>query len=430
MSKISKKTFLEEAQQGFDLRTARAEAARCLLCHDGPCSKGCPAGTDPAKFIRSLRFGNIKGAAETIRENNILGGCCANLCPYDRMCEEECSRTGIDRPIEIGRLQRFIVEQEQALGMNILEAPGGAKKGKVACVGAGPASLACAAQLALEGADVTIYEALPGPGGMLSYGIIPARLPQRVVDFDVEQVKKLGVKFVFNTQVGKDISFDKLKTDYDAVFVGIGLWSAKLPDVPGVSLDGVVGAVDFLKQARMAGGKADGAQDVLIIGGGDVTMDCAAAAKLMGAKKVTIVYRRSIEEAPANMSELAYIQEMGVSMICEMAPAEILGEGGKVVGMRFESRDGYSDLKLKADKVVFAIGQALEDAVTGLPLTDKGLIAPCADACGCGCTSVEGVFAAGDAVNGGLTVVEAVAQGKDAAASILTYLAGGKGGAK
>ena len=418
MSKIIERSFLEESQKGYDPRRAREEAMRCILCHDAPCSAGCPAGTDPAKFIRSIRFGNVKGAAETIRENNILGGCCAKLCPYDRMCEEACSRCGIDVPIQIGRLQRFAVEQEEAFGMQILKAPAEKKRGKVACVGAGPVSLAVAAKLAMEGCAVTIYEALSGPGGMLSYGIIPARLPQRTVDFDIQQVKNLGVEFVFNTRVGKDIAFDKLKADYDAVFVGVGLWGPKLPDIPGIDLDGVVSAVEFLKEARELGGKMNPGNDVIVIGGGDVTMDCASAAKQLGAKRVTIVYRRSITEAPANMSELAYVQQMGVSMTTEMAPSEVFGENGKVVGMVFNSRDGYSGMKLKADKVVFAIGQALEDNQSGLSLTDKGYLA--ADEKGK--TAVAGVFAAGDAVNGGATVVEAVAQGKETADSILVYL--------
>lgn len=423
MSKISTKAFLEEAVPGFDFRRAREEAARCLLCHDGPCSEACPAGTNPAKFIRSIRLGNIKGAAETIRENNALGGSCANLCPYNRMCEGACARTGIDRPIEIGKLQRFVVEQEMDLGMKILKPPSEQKQGRVACVGAGPASLACAAQLALGGCRVTVYEAEQSAGGVLSYGIIPARLPQRLVDFDVQLIKDLGVEFIFGTRVGGDISVGELLEKYDAVFVGVGLGSAKLPQIPGIELEGVCGAVDFLKQARSTGGKIKPGEDVIVIGGGDVATDAAAAAKQLGSKRVSIVYRRSIEEAPANMAELAYIQSLGVSMTTEMAPAEVLGEGGKVVGVRFESRDGYSQLKLRADRVVFAVGQAL-DKVDGITTNEGGLIRADAN----GMSGNERIFAAGDAVNGGKTVVEAVAEGKTAAEAILSQL-GKKAGA-
>ena len=194
MSKVVKANYTAEAVAGFNHRTAMEEAARCLLCHDAPCSQGCPAGTNPAKFIRSIRFRNVKGAAETIRENNILGGTCARVCPYDRLCEEACSRCGIDKPIQIGKLQRYAIEQEELFGMKTLEAPA-EKKGNVACVGAGHASLACAAELAKAGYAVTIIEREAKAGGVLTYGIVPSRLPQSVVDHDIAQVEGLGVKF-------------------------------------------------------------------------------------------------------------------------------------------------------------------------------------------------------------------------------------------
>ena len=170
MSKVVKGPYLADSVAGFTPRTAMEEAARCLLCHDAPCSKGCPAGTDPAKFIRSIRFRNVKGAAETIRENNILGGTCAHVCPYNRLCEEACSRCGIDKPIQIGLLQRYAVEQEEALGMQILKAPAEKKAAKVACIGAGPASLACAAKLAQEGYPKSgfTYDTFKDNAGMMT----------------------------------------------------------------------------------------------------------------------------------------------------------------------------------------------------------------------------------------------------------------------
>ena len=203
------------------------EASRCLLCHDAPCSQGCPAGTDPAKFIRSLRFRNIYGAAETIRTNNPFGGSCANICPYGNLCEEACSRCGIDKPIQIGKLQKFLVEQEKALNMNLVEA-GEPNGKKVVCIGAGPASLTCARELAVQGYDVTVYEANDKAGGMLTYGILPSRLPQEIVDFDVEQIEKAGVKIVYNHKIDA-AELAKLKEENDAVFVGVGLWP-HLPD--------------------------------------------------------------------------------------------------------------------------------------------------------------------------------------------------------
>lgn len=420
MSKVMKSTYHEEAVQGFSPRTAMEEAARCLLCHDAPCSKACPAGTDPAKFIRSIRFRNVKGAAETIRENNVLGGCCARVCPYDRLCEDACSRCGIDKPIEIGRLQRFAVEQEELLNMNILKAPETKKAEKIACIGSGPASLACSAALAVDGFDVTIYESEEKAGGVLSYGITPSRLPQKVVDYDIQTVKNLGVKFVFNTKVGKDISLDELTNKYDAIFVGAGLWSAKLPEIPGTNLDGVWAAADFLKKARKSEGTFHPGNRVIVIGGGNVAIDCAVSAKLLGAEKVDIYYRRTLEEAPADMPEFHYALSLGISVTQNFAPAEVVGEG-KVEAMKFNGRDGKSSATVCVDTVVFAIGQAAEDMkeIAPFDVNEKGNILV-SDTYA---TSVDGIFAGGDIAHGGKTVVEAVAAGKAAALEIKNYIA-------
>lgn len=420
MSKVVKAKYTSEAVDGFTPRTAMEEAARCLLCIDAPCSKGCPAGTDPGKFIRSIRFRNVKGAAETIRENNVLGGSCARVCPYDRLCEEACSRCGIDRPIEIGKLQRFAVEQEKAYKMKILNAPDKKKNVKVACVGAGPASLACAAKLAQDGYQVTIFEAQAKAGGVLTYGITPARLPQHVVDFDIKAVKDLGVKFVFDTKVGEDITVEELKkAGFKAIFVGAGLWEAKVPEIPGKDLKGVTNAVEFLKAARESKGTFNPGNSVVVIGGGDVAMDCATSAKLLGAEKVAIYYRRTLEEAPANMTEIQYATSLGVTISTNFAPVELTGDKNVEFAV-FKGRDGVSSAKVAADTVVFAIGQAPEDMtkVASVKVTEKGTISASAK----GKTNVAGIFAAGDVVNGGKTVVEAVAAGKEAAAEIINYL--------
>ena len=414
MSKVVKANYTAEAVAGFTHRTAMEEAARCLLCHDAPCSKGCPAGTDPAKFIRSIRFRNDRGAAETIRENNILGGTCARVCPYDRLCEEACSRCGIDKPIEIGKLQRYAIEQEEAYGMKTLSAPE-KKVGNVACVGAGPASLAVAAELAKAGYNVTILEREAKAGGVLTYGIVPSRLPQAVVDHDIAQVEGLGVKFQFNTEV-KAADLDA----YDAVFVGAGLWADNLPKIDGIELDGVYAAVDFLKEARTKAEGFNPGKKVLVVGGGDVAVDCAVSAKLLGAEDVKIVYRRTLEEAPGNMTEFHYALSLGIGMTTGMAPAAVKGNG-KGEAVEFKGfRDEAAELTLSADTIVFATGQKAEDmaAVAGVKVTDKGTIA----ADDAGATDVEKIFAAGDIVNGGKTVVEAVAAGKVAAASMIAYL--------
>lgn len=419
MSKVVKAKYTADAVEGFTPRTAMEEAARCLLCEDAPCSKGCPAGTDPGKFIRSIRFRNVKGAAETIRENNVLGGSCARVCPYDRLCEEYCSRCGIDKPIQIGKLQRFAVEQEKAHKMKILTAPAKKKDDKVACIGSGPASLACAAKLAQAGYQVTIFEAAEKAGGVLTYGITPARLPQHVVDFDIKSVKDLGVKFVFDTKVGEDITIDELKkAGFKAFFIGAGLWDSKVPEIPGKDLKGVTNAIDFLKSARDSKGSFDPGKKVVVIGGGDVAMDCATTAKLLGAD-VKVYYRRTLEEAPANMTEIQYVISLGIPITTNFAPKEIVGNG-KAEFAVFQGRDGVSEAKVAADTVVFAIGQAPEDMakIASLKVTEKGTIAANAK----GKTNAAGIFAAGDIVNGGKTVVEAVAAGKDAAAEIISYL--------
>ncbi|MDR1815352.1 MAG: FAD-dependent oxidoreductase [Clostridiales Family XIII bacterium] len=427
MSKIKTGAYTAEAERGFDHRTAMEEAARCLLCHDAPCSAGCPAGTDPGKFIRSIRFRNPKGAAETIRENNVLGGTCARVCPFDRLCEEACSRCGIDRPIEIGKLQRYAVEQEKAFRMKILKKPRSNNGFRVACVGAGPASLACAAELAKAGTKVTIYEREQKAGGVLTYGITPARLPQKVVDWDIKSVEGLGVEFVFGAEIGGAkkgaLTAEDLlaKEGFHAVFLGVGLWKSGTAGVPGEDLKNVLRAVDFLKQARTRGGfpQMQG-KKVVVIGGGDVAMDCATTARLQGAD-VQIWYRRTIGEAPANMDEIRYALDLGIGLTQNFAPKAFTGKGGKVEYAVFQGRDGKSEAKVACDYAIFAIGQQAEDigaVVSGAATTGKGCVA----IRGGGRTSVKGVFAAGDITNGGSTVVEAVKEGKEAAQAILRYL--------
>jgi len=417
VSKVIKAKYTSEATQGFTHRTAMEEAARCLLCHDAPCSKGCPAETDPAKFIRSIRFRNPKGAAETIRENNILGGSCARICPYDNLCEEACSRCGIDKPIEIGKLQRYAIEQEQIFKMKTLKAPAKKKAGKVACVGAGPASLACAAELAKAGYRVTVFEKEEKAGGVLTYAIAPSRLPQAVVDHDVAQVRGLGVKFEFGKTVGKDVDISKM--GFDAIFIGTGLWGSSFPDIQGTNLKGAYTAADFLKNARTKKGAFKFGPKVVVVGGGDVAVDCAVTAKLLGAEDVRIVYRRTLEEAPGNMSEFQYALSLGIGITTNMAPAALEGKS-KLEFAFFNGRDKKSGLKLACNTIVFAIGQKSEDITKIMPvaLTEKGRV----KANSKGKTNLAKVFAGGDVVNGGDTAVEAVKEGKEAAASIIAYL--------
>ena len=418
MSKVKKPENIAEA--GFTHRTAMEEAARCLLCYDPPCNKGCPAGTEPAKFIRSIRFRNPKGAAETIRENNVLGGVCARICPFDRFCEEACSRCGIDRPIEIGKLQRYAIEQEQIFDLKTLKAPKEKKAARVACVGAGPASLAAAAKLATEGYRVTVFEKEAHPGGILAYGIAFSRLPQEVVDYDIEHIRSLGVSFEFGKTVGQDA--DLTKMNFDAVFIGTGLGGAKLPEIPGKSLEGVYKAVDFLRKARTQRGNFTFGDKAVIIGGGNVAVDCAVSAKLLGASHVSIVCREVIEQAPADMKELHYALSLGVGITTYMTPVALEGDATALRFVVFKGMDNESELKLAADAVIFATGQQAEDMskIAAVELTAEGYI-KVSDG---GRTSAANVFAGGDITGGGRTVVEAVRAGKEAAASIIRYLEG------
>jgi dihydropyrimidine dehydrogenase (NAD+) subunit PreT len=314
------------------------------------------------------------------------------------------------------------MEQERIFKPKTLKAPETRKTARVACVGAGPASLACAAALATAGYRATIFEAEEKAGGMLRYGVPPTRLPREVIEQDLDAVRELGVEFVFNTKIGRDIGVDELKArGFAAVFIGAGLWNAKLPDIEGAKLDGVWAAIDFLKKAASAGGDTGLAgKSVVVIGGGDVAMDCAATAKLTGAASVAIYYRRTLEEAPANTDELRYAFSLGIPIMTNFAPARLVGDDGKLTAVEFRGRDGKSSAFVAADAVVFATGQSPEDMakLADLRLTEKGTIA--ADTRGN--TNAPGIFAAGDAVNGGKTAVEAVAEGKAAAAEMIAWL--------
>jgi Pyridine nucleotide-disulphide oxidoreductase. len=382
----------------FDFRRAMEEASRCLLCEDAPCSKGCPAGTDPGKFIRSIRFNNINGAAETIRNNNILGAVCALVCPQERLCQQACSRCGIDRPIEIGKLQQFAMEHERKANKTYLEKENTYCNKRVACVGAGPASLACAAELAKKGVQVTVLDEHDQPGGALRYEIPPYRLPDEIIDQDINQLKKLGVTFELNHRVTPE-ELDTLKKEYDYVFIGAGVWEPKKLNIPGADLNGTVYALDFLENARKNHGNVGPLGNVVIIGGGDVAMDCAATAKLLKATSVYVVFIESLDTAPAVQSEKEYAFKLGIPLISEFKPVEILGDG-RVERVKFEHMHNGSTMELKADTVIFAIGQTLRSDAAQWK-------------------SDRDVYMGGDMKNGGDTVVRAVGEGKAAARKIL-----------
>jgi len=414
--------YLEETVPPFTPFLAMEEASRCLLCYNPPCSEGCPADTNPGDFIRAIRFRNFKGAAEIIRSNNILGGVCARVCPYEKTCEGACERSGIDKPIQIGRLQRYITDYEKATGFQALEAPKATKE-KVAMIGSGPASLSAAATLAMKGYPVTIFEEKEKAGGVLSYGIVPARLPQYVVDEEIEYVTNLGVEIKLNTKVGKDISLDEIRNSgYKAIMLGAGMQISRTLDVPGIELDGVTTAVEYLAKARSNIAGFNAGKHVVVIGGGDVALDCATTARLKDAESVTVLYRRTREEAPANRQELEYTESLGINFAFTLSPSIFEGENGKLTTVKANGTRSKSAIKLEADTVVFAIGQQPEDfseIVKGIGLDKNNFVTSLEN----GTTSIPDIFVAGDIDQDSTkTVVNSVQGGKIAAASIEKYL--------
>ncbi len=352
--------YKKDFEPGFSPLNVCEEAARCLLCHDAPCSKACPAGTNPDKFIRSVRFRNFKGAAETIRENNALGAICARVCPTERYCQKGCSRSGIDKPIDIGRIQRYVTDFEEANKMKILEK--GKSNGKsIGLIGSGPAALQAAVSFVKLGYDVEVYEKEKVLGGMLR--LIPEyRLPNRVVDTEIKRIEELGVKFHTGCEVGKDVSLEELKKKHDAVVLAPGYSRGKmLPAFEGNK--NVVLAVDLLKEVKAKGGAVKVPNNVLVVGGGDVSMDVVTTLKLLGVDHVTDVVYEQFKEFKASRKELEGAQKMGVTIVDGYVPTKV--EGNVVT---FAHREIKAEIKVEADLIVLAVGQYPEVEGLGLEL--------------------------------------------------------------
>jgi glutamate synthase (NADPH/NADH) small chain len=449
---VSNLDKFKEMSKGFDLTQAIAEADRCLLCHDAPCSQGCPADTRPADFIRKLRLKNVTGAIRTIKENNILGGACGVLCPTSRLCEEKCSAMfkslnrpeGADRPIQIGKIQRFLVEHSWERGFKIFE-KAEPRSEKIAVVGSGPGGLSCAAELAKEGYQVTVFEAKPEPGGVLRYGVVSYRFDPDFLKHEMADVEALGVKFECNTPIdGKNGAEKFLQDGFDAVFLAPGLWDAATIKPEGKDIKGLYSSVDYL--AALRNGRFEEIEKkikgktVAVIGGGSVAMDCIESAVRLDAKDVYLVYRRSYSQMPAEPDERIEAQEAGVHFLLLNQPIDYLTDkknqlkGLKLVRTRLGEPDESdrrrpmeikgSEWIMEADVVIEAIGNKAPDESPGwypnVKVDGKKLIQIDAAT---GKTSVDGIFAGGDIVRGPALVVQAVQDGKVAAGAIKEFLA-------
>jgi len=403
------------------------EAERCLYCHDAPCQTACPTGIDVPSFIHRIADGNLRGAARAILEANPLGGMCARVCPTEELCEAVCVRnTQQGKPIEIGRLQRHAVDAVMAEGTAPLFTRAAPTGRTVAVVGAGPAGLACAHTLALAGHDVVLHDAHDKLGGLNEYGLATYKTANDFAQREVAWLLSVGgitVKTGFKLQSAAQL--DALKTQYDAVFLGIGLASVRQLGLAGEdSLAGVEDAVAFIARLRQTADRASLpiGRRVVVIGGGMTAVDAAVQARLLGAQEVTMVYRRGPEAMSASTVEQEWAQTNGVTIRHWLAPKALLSDGGHVVGVQFAGPDGAAET-LSADMVLKAIGQTLDEAPwvdSGLALADGRLSVDEA-----GRTSLPGVWAGGDCRAGGRDLtVEAVEDGKLAAQNIDAYLKG------
>lgn len=436
----------DEVCLGYSLEEARAEASRCLHCKNPRCIAACPVGVQIPAFIERLKEGDVQGAADVIREDSLLPSVCGRVCPQETQCEGACILGIKGESVAIGKLERFVGDHEAASG-NEPKAPAPKDDARVAVIGSGPASLACAADLAKAGYGVTIFEALHEPGGVLAYGIPEFRLPKdTVLKQEIDKVRALGVGIETNVLVGRTLTIDSLLSEegFSAVFIGTGAGLPKFMGIPGENLNGVFSANEFLTRSNLMKAYRPGAPTpihtgakVCVVGGGNVAMDAARTAARLGAE-VHIVYRRTEAELPARREEVHHAKEEGIVFDLLTNPTQILSDDKgwvralKCIRMELGEPDESgrrspvpvqgSEFELPTDSVIMALGTSPNPLVAsttgGLRTTRRGGI----EASDSGQTSREGVFAGGDAVTGAATVILAMGAGRKAAASIIEYL--------
>ena len=408
---------------------AAVEANRCLFCFDAPCTLACPTHIDVPRFIKKIATGNLKGSANTILEANVLGLSCSRVCPVDVLCEGACVMHRYNRqPIEIGRLQRHAMERFYDSGAKMPLPVNLPRAQRVACIGAGPASLACAAELRRQGYAVTIFEARPIAGGLNTYGVAEYKFRPSDSQREVEFIRSLGVEFRTGQAVGADLPLDRIEKEFDAIFLGVGLGPTEKLGIPGEHLAGVMDAVTFIAAYKTSTEVPVG-RNVVVIGGGNTAIDAAVASKLLGAVDVTIVYRRTEAELPAFHFEYEHAKKEGVSFLWRVLPAKIDGTDhvSGIELMRTESGSSPqavpgSNFHMECDSVIVALGQTKLARMIG---PDRGVrfsagrvvVNPAT-----GQSDNPRYFAGGDCVNGGREVVDAAAEGKRAGQGIGTWL--------
>lgn len=439
-------TNFEEVCYGYNSEEAVLEASRCLHCKNPRCVAACPVGVKIPDFISLVASGDFKGAARKIAEDSSLPAICGRVCPQETQCEGSCILGVKGEPVAIGKLERFVADwTRENGGVDAVKAP--ANGHKVAVVGSGPAGLACSCDLAKAGYDVTIFEALHRPGGVLEYGIPEFRLPKdKVVAAEIEDVRKLGVKIETNVVVGRTVTVDSLLDEegFDAVFIGSGAGLPKFMGIPGENLNGVFSANEFLTRNNLMKAYREDyltpirtGERVVVVGGGNVAMDAARTALRLGAD-TTIVYRRTETELPARREEVHHAKEEGVKFAMLTNPVEVLGDekgwvrAVKCIRMELGEPDesgrrspvpvAGSEFEIETDTVIMSLGTSpnplIARTTSGLETCRRG----CLVANDEGATTREGVFAGGDAVTGAATVILAMGAGRTAAAAIDAYI--------